>query len=817
MLFAVGLTAFPLILPGNRDESTETSVDDASEAEDERSKRAEGLRFRRLSLMDENGAIDPNGLRKARQHIEEMKKVQAKRRSEREGEIQEAGIAPDSWTWLGPGNIGGRIRSISINPANANDMLVGSVSGGIWRTLNGGSSWFPVADFMANLAVATIARSPTNTNLLYAGTGEGFGNIDNIQGAGIFVSNDAGASWNQLAATNNANFNFVNRLTLSQNGATLLAATNSGVWRSTDGGANWSQRTFNQSPDIDFHPTDSARAIVGELGFARFSTDGGQSWTAATFSPGIGSGRVELAYAPIGGLIVYASVDNNNGDLYRSTNGGQSFARVNTGTNYMLGANSQGWYDNAVWVNPQDPNFVIVGGVVPYRSFDGGTTLELIGNFGTNLPHADHHVFVSHPGFNNNTNKTVFFGNDGGIQRMADVSIPAPATAGWTELNNNLGITQFYGAAGNAATGVIIGGTQDNGTLRYNGNAETWTSTQGADGGYCAADLTDGNYFYGESQILGVFRSNNAGASATYIVSGLLDNQSGQTNFIAPLVIDPNEPNRLLAGGWSLWRTNDARASATWNAIKNPSANSPISAIAINPNNSDFVVVGHNNGDIYLNLNTTNANPIPNWTKIDTAGLPARMVTRLMWDQYRGPNWIYATFGGFSADNVYVTRDLGASWIDITGSGNTGLPNVPVRSVVFHPSNANLLYVGTEAGIFSSEDAGATWDLPNGGPANVSVDELFWMGGDLIAATHGRGAYRASGGFYVDCNYFGVQTGSFLQPFRTVNAAINAVPVNRYTPIWLKPCNYTEQINTANNPGKRFELRNLGGTTIVGP
>lgn len=801
--------------------------EEAEEFEEEQAHRAEGLRFRRLSLQDENGLIDPNGLRKAKEHIEKMKKVQPERRRKLQGRIEETGLATDSWTWLGPGNVGGRIRSISIHPANADDILIGSVSGGVWRTFNGGGSWFPINDFLANLAVTTIARNPANANNLYAGTGEGFGNTDAIQGAGIFRSDDGGASWVQLASTNNPNFNFVNRVAVAPNGATVLAATNSGVWRSTDGGANWTQETFVQGVDVDFDPTNSNRVLVGELGSVRFSIDNGLNWAFANFNPGISSGgtvatdgRVELAYWAIGGLIVYASVNNNSGVLYRSSDGGQNFTRVNNGTNF-LGA--QGWYDNALWVNPQDPNFVLVGGVLPYRSFDGGTTLEPIGDSSTNLPHADHHTFVSHPGFNNSTNKTVFFGNDGGIQRMADVSIPAPATAGWTELNNDLGITQFYGAAGNFM-GLIIGGTQDNGTVRFNADAQNWTQTAGADGGYCSADQTDTNYFYGETQNLGVFRSSNAGVSSSPINAGILDVPPNcvrtgtplcQSNFIAPILLDPGEPERLLAGGWSLWRTSNARAATpTWTSIKGTTGgNSPISAITISQTNSAFIVVGHNNGDVYYTFQgTTTPAPPPNaWIKIDNPLPNNSFVTRTVIDTTRAPNWIYVTFGGFNTNNIYVTKDLGNSWIDVTGTGATGLPNVPVRTLAIHPHNPNLIYAGTEVGIFTSNDAGATWDLPNSGPANVSVDELFWMGGDLIAATHGRGMYRASGGLYVDCNYNGVQFGTFNQPYKTVNAAINAV--TRYTPIWLKPCNYVEAVNT----NKRLEIRTLGGATITSP
>lgn len=191
------------------------------------------------------------------------------------------------------------------------------------------------------------------------------------------------------------------------------------------------------------------------------------------------------------------------------------------------------------------------------------------------------------------------------------------------------------------------------------------------------------------------------------------------------------------------------------------------------------------------------------------------MVTRLTIDSTRATNWIYATFGGFAGDNVYRTTDNGMTWVDITGAVATGLPNVPVFSLVIHPVNPNFLYVGTEVGVFTSADAGATWELPQDGPANVSVQELFWLGGDLIAATHGRGIYRASGGVYVDCNWNGPFAGTFAQPFKTIAAAVNAVTT--YRTIWVKPCNYNEKFLLPNNAiNKHLEIRSLGGTAAIG-
>jgi hypothetical protein len=833
-------------IEGRENENDRAEAESIAEEEKERGDHAfDAMRFRRLQMQDEKGNIPIDGMEKARQHVKTM------RVSGKGDAKQTAGVKPDSWTWLGPGNAGGRIRSIVIHPTNTSTMWVGSVGGGIWRTDNGGTSWFPVNDFLANLAVSTMVISPTIPSTMYAGTGESFasntGNPgngltpDGIQGQGVFKSTNSGVSWNQLASTDPTNSTvcpnpatcpwlYVNRLAISPDGNTILAATWQGIFQSLNGGTSWNPTNATGNwMDIDFHPTDSQRAIASASGFAAYSLNAGGFWTGASFPPPPAppiTGRVEIAYAPNSPTIVYATVDQNNGDLYRSTNGGQSYTQVNTGTSFFnssapctAGTGSQGSYDNILWVKPQDASFVIVGGIDLWRSTNSGTNFTRISQWcAADSVHADHHMIVAHPGFNNNTNRTVYFSNDGGMYRTDNIDTVAP-TSGWVNLNNNLGITQFYGAAGSFTTDtfgnptpVIIGGAQDNGTLRYSADfGNIWLLMKDGDGGYCAADPTDPSYFYGEYTYLQIHRSPNGGFQSAYIYPGITDAGNAATaNFIAPFILDPNNPNTMLAGGIHLWRTTDVKAlGVTWSSIWGPTGdNSPSSAIAVAPGSSDIICVGHNNGDIYLTSNGTQTQPT--WFKIDRANVPNRMVTRLVIDPNHFPYYIYATFGGFSPDNVYRSTDQGATWTDITGTGATGLPNVPVRSLVYHPRNPDILYVGTEIGIFSSDDAGATWDVTQGGPANVSVDELFWLGEDLIAATHGRGLYKASGGIYVDCSYTGNQLGTFDQPYRTLGAAVNAV--TNYTPVWLRPCNYNEQITI----NKRLELRSYGGTVTIG-
>lgn len=659
-----------------------------------------------------------------------------------------AGIQSSGWTWLGPGNIGGRVRSILIHPTTNNIMWAGGVDGGVWETTNSGARWFPLDDFMADLAVSCMVMDPTNPNVIYTGTGEGMYNFDAVQGAGIFKTTDGGVTWTQLASTANSSFFYVNRLAVCPtNHLILLAATRDGIYRTINGGTNWSQVSSTETLDLQFNPTNGQCLASGWNGNAFYSADAGVTWSAATGLPspsGFIAGRVELAYAPSSPLTVYASEDNNSGEIYKSTDGGQIYSLVNTGNNYLGG---QGWYDNCIWVDPTNPNLLVAGGLDVWRSTDGGNTLTDIGGYSGSI-HPDNHAIVSIPSYNGGNIRAVFIGNDGGIFEATNIAT-ASSSSGWIDLNNNLGITQFYGAAGNATSGTIVAGAQDNGSDRYTtaGGTNGWNIMFGGDGGFCASDPTDPNYFYGEYTYLQIYRSTDGGASANYIDSGVGDaggaedfdpgeTNDSSANFIAPFILDPNNPNTLLAGGLSLWVSTDAKDSTpVWTAIK-ASTGTPLSAIAVAAGNSDIIWVGDNDGSIYFTTNGTSGSPIWFQANLGTPNLPARYCSRIAIDPHNSST-VYVTFGGFSSGNIWRTTNYGTNWTDISA----GLPAAPINSVVIKPSDSSSLYVGTEVGVFASADGGATWSTSNDGPANVAVDELFWMGDTLVAATHGRGCF----------------------------------------------------------------------------
>jgi|GEM_PF-1390157 len=754
------------------DKNGESASAQAGEGEENEGETIEAyFEYRFDQMKDESGSIPDGALMQALNQRATLVKQQASR-----PQPNVAGIDNVSWTFAGPGNIGGRIRAIL--PISATTVFIGGVSGGLWKTTNccsTSTTWSPINDWMSDLAISSLIVDPTNANVMYAGTGEGFYNIDAVRGAGVFQSTDGGNTWAQLSNTNNSNFNYVNRLAIASNASYLLAATNNGIYRSADGGTTWSHPFSTRTMDLRTDPANINNAVAGASGNAYYSTNGGVTWNAAT---GISNtvGRIELAYAPSNSSIVYASADQGTGTLFKSTDGGHTYTLVNAGGGYQSG---QGWYDNTIWVSPADPNIVVAAGLDLYESTNGGTSFTKISDWtqswpnATPSPHADHHALVSIPG----SSTAVLNGNDGGLYYTSNIATagnnPPSYNNGWVYLNNGLGVTQFYGVSGNN-NGVLYGGAQDNGVSKYTpGAPNAWTKANGGDGGKSAADPINPNYFYNEYTNGKVNRSSDGGGTAQDIYGTYYngttwtcrsapyridDACNGTAPFIAPILLDPNNPNRLLVGGLSLWVSNDARTpyvyisptgGPQWAAIKS-SIGSGINAIAVAPGNSNIIWVGYSNSEIDM---TTNGGST--WTRVDTnigADNPGTQIGSIAIDK-NDNNIVYVGFTGFGANRLWHTANGGATWTNITSN----LPQAPIYAVAINPANSAWLYVGTEIGVFASVDTGTTWNVPTGtgkngdGPANVAVFDLQWMGGGnstgtstLIAGTHGRGAWTAN-------------------------------------------------------------------------
>ncbi len=734
---------------GRRSDSPSGAL--ASEREEKPDAPLEAAWFRYQRNLDASGAWPDGALLRAKGQRDAML----------DGLGPRGGPDGPTWTWIGPGNIGGRLRGILIHPGDPDTLWVGAASGGVWKTTNGGATWAPLDDFLPSLAIGCMVMHPTDPDTLLAGTGEGFfetvegsSNTAAVRGAGIFKSTDGGATWAQMPSTSGPDWYFVNRLAVHPNDVQLiLAATQAGIYRSTNGGETWTKVRDGVTYDLQIHPTDTSKVVAGPHdGPPLYSTDGGQSWNSATGAAGLSGHRVEIRYARNSPEIVYAAVSGDDGriKIWRSADGGQTYVLRTSGAGYSTYAA----YNNVLWVDPTNSNTLILGAVELFRSTNGGSSFSTV--FGA--AHLDHHVIAESPGFDGVNNRIVYFGTDGGIYRTDNVYGSTVV-----ELNNNLGVTQFYGAAVNDASGVVVAGAQDNGTTRYSGNPEGWTSVIGGDGGYCASDPSDPNYFYGETQYLAIRRSSNGGSNYTSIYQGISDAGGLLTNFIPYFMLDPNNPNRMLAAARRLWRSNNVKSgTVTWAAIKptieppgpaptpDPDTdqahfapNSPynISTIAVAEGDSDIVWVGYNNGEVWKTLDGTATTP--SWTRVDAngVGLPDRWISRIVINR-ANHNDVYVAIMGWNADNVWRTTNGGATWSDISGSGVSGLPDAPVSALAQHRARPSRLYAGTEIGVFVSHNYGQHWFPLTQGPNTAPVEELIWRNDStLMAVTHGRGIY----------------------------------------------------------------------------
>ncbi|MBI3932510.1 MAG: hypothetical protein HY317_03785, partial [Acidobacteria bacterium] len=554
---------------------------------------------------------------------------------------------PNIGTWgaLGPGNIGGRTRGLVIDPGNPNVMYAGGVSGGVWKTTNGGTSWAALNDLMGNLSIATLAMSPFASQTILAGTGEGFF----FRGDGIFKTTNGGSSWTQIAATAaDPDFYFVHKILYSpQNSGVVYAATWTGVFQSTDGGTTWNQildpdppSTYGSKPcyDMAIRPDKPNDWLVAACGYQTQATvyrntdalNNPSTWSAALSDPGMG--RTSLAMAPSNPDVVYAlSASISFGGAYYgglhkvfrsqpSTPGDAATwatnwttQRANTGTyilnNLLLsnpllplcygqGTYSQGFYDSVIAVDPLDATKVWVGGIDLFRSDDSGMTWGLVSYWWdqahTTFAHADHHAIVFHPDYDGSANKIVFSANDGGVFMATDARAAtrtaacdgADATFDFTSLNNNYGVTQFYYGAVYPDDDAYFGGTQDNGTIRSTDvdGANAWQDIHlGGDGGAVAVDPRDTQVLYAEYTGLSIEKSTNGGASWQAARSGISD---PGFQFIAPFVMDPSDPDTLWTGGKYMWRTRNG--ASNW---QKASAGFPysVSAIAVAPSDPNYV------------------------------------------------------------------------------------------------------------------------------------------------------------------------------------------------------------------------------------
>ena len=658
------------------------------------------------------------------------------------------------WKWinLGPRNVAGRIRSMAIDPENPAVLYAGSAGGGVWKTTDAGLTWRPLDDLLQNLRIGSIAVNPHNPDLILAGNGEGFvfwqGGL--AYGRGIYRSLDAGNSWSLIPDTDNSQFEFVFDVAFDPyESGTVLASTRTGVYRSTNNGTSWERvLTASREPRgmmAVFSQTEEGIVYGALEGFGLFkSTDHGQNWAFLNV-PSINAlnfTRVYLAAAPSNGRVVYAAFtdrDETCAGIFQTTDGGASFEELAIPINDFSGLSHmgmQGRFNSVLAVHPTNPNIVFAGGIDLYKSVNGGRSWEQISNWFKHvaypLVHADHHAIVVNP----NNHQEWFFASDGGVYRSPDEGKT------FEERSEGLVTAQFHSATPHPYADYVIGGTIDNGNLRVTESGE-WEDVTGGDGGYTEIDWENTSIVYAELYYLHFMKSTEGGKPFTFKVKmNGIPRQSGfgtseNVNFIAPFVMDWNDPKTLYAGTYRVYKTTNG--AELWEPISDDlTNNTALSTIAVSPSHPDVLYTGSVNGLVYR---TTNGGA--QW-RLSRTGLPNRYITDIAIDQ-GNPDIAYVTVSGFGSGHLYLTTDGGALWTNVSGTASSRLPNVPANTVLLHPHNSDYILVGTDVGLFFTEDRGTTWKVNNDGIGNVSIADLrYRRDGTVFAGTHGRGAYRTN-------------------------------------------------------------------------
>ncbi|MBI4547120.1 MAG: T9SS type A sorting domain-containing protein [Ignavibacteriae bacterium] len=683
-----------------------------------------------------------------------------------------------SWQSVGPTNISGRVRSIAVDPAHPDTMYCGSVSGGIWKTTDGGLSWLPKTDDASNLVIGTMVIDPTNSNIIYAGTGEGYFNFDALRGVGVLKSTDGGGTWtvlnNFLTPDVQFSYYYINKLVIRPDDPNVLyAAMIGGIWKTINGGTIWTKLIVNSTTkfcmDLVADPTNpnimyAAYGLFSSDGIYK-TTDGGTSWSKLTNgfpSPSTKYGRISLAIAASNPSIIYACLTDSNfytHSIQKSTDGGSSWTAAATPfdseplvNNTHLGG--QGWYNNVIAVDPSNPDIVYTGGINLFKSTNGGTSWTRISNgYGSPYVHVDQHA-ITFQGSN------TVFGNDGGVFKTTDGGTT------FQSLNNDLATTQFYSGAVHPSAEIYYGGTQDNGTLRF---LATWQIVFSGDGGATAVDFTLPTTVYTEYVFLSIQKSINSGTTWARMMNGIpttgsnpADGTSDRCSFIAPYVMDPSNSQTLAAGTFKVYRTTNG--GLLWSAISTDltgdgdgsgqvgSPGSVISALAIAKTSSATMYAGTSGSGtspskVWVTTNTGSV-----WQDLTAIPLPNRHVTSIAIHPDFS-NRAYVTYSGYGTGHVFYTSDRGGSWNDVSGN----LPDIPVNTIVIDPANTNHIVIGTDLGVFETTNGGTNWTQQNNGLANVSVADLDLRGdGILFAATHGRGMFKTTAPLDVQQEHHGL-------------------------------------------------------------
>jgi len=709
------------------------------------------------------------------------------------------------WRMIGP-HRGGRTVAVSGVEGQPNVYYFGGVGGGVWKTTNGGVTWEPVFDGQPISSIGALAVAPSNPNIIYVGTGEADFRSDLTYGNGVYKSTDGGRTWKNIGLTASRHISRI-AIDLRNPDVVFVAAMGSaygpgserGVFRSTDGGANWQKVLYKDEnsgaidvtldPDHpetlwaallhDRRPPWSAYPPVTINGAIYKSTDGGNVWNPVTGGglPAGDWGRVGLSVARGShGQRVYALIDTKEGGLFKSDDGGQTWAR--TGTDPRI--RGRLWYFGELSIDPKDPDTVYLPNVSIYRSTDAGKNFVAI----KGAPGGDdYHALWIDP----SNPQRMIFGSDQG----AGVSVDGGHT--WSSWYNQPTAQFYHVAVDNEFPYHVYGAQQDSGSVyilsRSNDGSITfrdWHPTGAGESGYIAPDPSDPSIIYGGGTYGELFRYDRRTGQAQNIAPDAIRNfgeahPEHRFTWTSPLVFSPQNSHTLYFGSQNVLRSTNQGNS--WEKISpdltgtdpNAPEQGPLTVenakarghgvvytIGPSPLSAGQIWAGTDSGLIHLTRDGGK-----NWSNVTPSGLSDWSKISLIDASHFDAGTAYAAVDRHRLDNIgpyiYRTHDFGKIWTRI----NSSIPNgAYVRVVREDPVKKGLLFAGTELGVFFSINDGDSWQPLQLNLPVSPVHDLVIKDNDLVTATHGRSFWILDD----------------ISPLRQLTGEIQAAPAHLFQP-----------------------------------
>ncbi len=698
------------------------------------------------------------------------------------------------WIPIGPQLMSGRVTEIAKPMDRPYTFYVATASGGVWKTVNEGTTWKPIFDDAPSASVGAIAVDPSNSDVLWVGLGEANIFRSSMSGTGVYVSNDGGDTWKHkgLAETHHIARIVVHpadskTIFVAASGHEYTDNPERGVYRTKDGGETWENVLFvdEQTGAIDLVLDPSNPDVVYASLWKRIrrawsdplpgpgngiykSTDGGDSWVPVNkgLPPAETTGRIGIAIAKTDPKVLYALIDSHEitrkaekGEkdaygrkrrdvirgavVYRSNDAGESWAKVNEDSRGMqrLFA-TYGWVFGQVRVDPSDADTVYVLGVPLMKSVDGGKTFK---NLTGRRLHGDHHALWIDPANSDH----LIEGNDGGINISYD------GGASWKDLDN-LPVVQFYNVAvDNAKPFNVYGSIQDNGSWRGPSNHRpgrnervNWRRIPGGEACYMQVDPENSDIFYSASFYGALLRSNLATGKTERIgPQADPDGDRLRGQWLAPFQLSPHNSAVIYHGMQFVFRSLNRGES--WERISpdlthndpEKQGNIPfatITTLSESPKNFGVLYVGTDDGRVHVTRNSGG-----HWDEIVDGLPPFKWVSRVLASRH-DQSTVYLTLNG-KRDNdfqvyVYRSTDYGVNWEDISD----GIPGGPVNVVLEDPYSADVLYVGTDLGVYVSTDGAKSWQVLGGKLPITFVHDMKIQERDkmMVIATHGRGMFK---------------------------------------------------------------------------